>query len=112
MSASTFAWPGFPDDPPIGEERARELASRIRSLADPHRVRIASLIAAKDPVPMTASEVIRELGLSQSTVSHHLKQLVAAGLLSVERTGTWSMYRVEPESFQDLAASIAPGPGM
>ncbi|MDJ1372774.1 ArsR/SmtB family transcription factor [Gulosibacter molinativorax] len=105
---STFAWPGFPDAAPLGAEDARDLAARIHALADPHRLRILSLISAKDAVPMTTSEVVGELGLSQSTVSHHLKQLVAAGFLTVERSGTWSMYRVDADALAAVAALLAP----
>lgn len=105
---TAFAWPGNEDAPPLELDQARDIATRLQALADPHRVRILSLIAAKEPVPMTTSEVIDQLGLSQSTVSHHLKQLVTAGFLTLERRGTWSLYRSNPAALSELSALIAP----
>lgn len=103
-----FAWSGNADAPIISHEDAREVATRIHALADAHRVRILSILATKDSIPMSTSELVGELGLSQSTVSHHLKLLVATGCLTVERRGTWSLYRAVPDALNELAALIAP----
>ncbi|KAB1644989.1 ArsR/SmtB family transcription factor [Gulosibacter chungangensis] len=109
MNPAGFAWPGRPDRPPIEGVVATDLAARIHALADGHRVRILSIIAAKDGLPMTTSEIVAALGLSQSTVSHHLKLLVSAGLLTMERSGTWQMYRADAEALRELTALLAPG---
>lgn len=109
MTPSSFAWPGRPDRPPLEAADARDLAARIHALADAHRVRILSIIATKDSVPMTTTEIVDALDLSQSTVSHHLKLLVTAGLLTVERSGTWRMYRADEDALRDLVTILAPG---
>ena len=105
---NAFAWPGRADAEPIDAEQARHFASRLHALADPARVRIVSLCAAKDGVPITVSELKTTLGLAQSTVSHHVRLLVDAGYLTPERSGTWTMYRVAEEALAALASAIAP----
>ena len=88
--------------------QAEELALRLKALADPTRLRIVSmLLAGKDGEACTC-ELTEPLGLSQPTVSHHIKKLVQAGLVTGERRGTWHYYRVVPDALTDLAGVITP----
>ncbi len=74
--------------------RAEALARVFKALSDPTRVRLVSLIAAHEAGEACVCDLIEPVGLSQPTVSHHLKQLVEAGLLSREQRGRWAYYRV------------------
>ena len=67
----------------------------FRALSDPVRLRLFSRIAAHEGGEACVCEVA-DVGVSQPTVSHHLKKLRQAGLLTSERRGTWVFYRVEP----------------
>src|SRR5829696_3790153 len=75
------------------------------ALADPHRVKIINLLATS-PDPVCVCEFTGPLGLSQPTVSHHLKKLVAAGLLEREQRGTWAYYSLRPDALGGLAAAL------
>lgn len=87
---------------------AAALARTLQAVADPARVRILSLIATREPEPTTISELVDDLGLAQSTVSHHVRVLVDAGFLSLERAGTWSRYRAQPDALARLSSQLAP----
>ncbi|WP_185715035.1 ArsR/SmtB family transcription factor [Gulosibacter macacae] len=80
------------------------LAYEFRVLADPTRLRILDLCRE----PATVSSLVDQLGLAQSTVSHHVKVLLDAGFVSSERSGTWSHYCAEPARLRELAAMISP----
>jgi len=85
----------------ITEEQAETLASVFKALADPHRVRIVNLLAnAIEPV--CVCEFMPQLGLSQGTVSFHLKKLVAVGLLDRQERGTWAYYSLKREALDRL----------
>ena len=90
--------------PPI---EAEVLASGFKALADPARLRLISLVAAHDGAEACVCELTDPIGLSQPTVSHHLKILVDAGILSREQRGKWAYYRLVPEALNALAALIA-----
>jgi ArsR family transcriptional regulator, arsenate/arsenite/antimonite-responsive transcriptional repressor len=75
----------------VTPEQAETLATVFRALADPSRVRIVNLLATRTD-PICVCEFTEPLGLSQGTVSFHLKKLVAAGLLEREQRGTWAYY--------------------
>ncbi|KAB1655690.1 winged helix-turn-helix transcriptional regulator [Pseudoclavibacter chungangensis] len=85
------------------------LAHDLQVIADPARLRILSLIASHSPRPSSVTELVDRLGLSQSTVSHHLRTLVDAGLLVREQSGTWGLYRARGARLRELARLIAPG---
>jgi ArsR family transcriptional regulator len=70
------------------------LAGIFRVLGEPARLQILSLIAAQPSQEVCACELVETLGLSQPTVSHHLKVMYGAGLLTRERRGTWIYYRL------------------
>ncbi len=77
---------------PLPQSDADELAARFKALADPARLRLLSLIAERGEV--CACELVGPLGISQPTVSHHLRVLFEANLVERERRGRWIHYRV------------------
>jgi ArsR family transcriptional regulator len=88
---------------PIGSEQAAELSRVFKALADPVRLRLLSLIGAHVGNEACVCELVDAFELSQPTISHHLKVLREAGLISAERRGTWVYYRVESGSLEQLA---------
>lgn len=86
----------------ISSEDAEALAAIFRILGEPARLRILSLIAAQPGGEVCACGLTEPLGLSQPTVSHHLKVMYEAGLLQKEWRGTWIYYRLVPERFEVL----------
>jgi ArsR family transcriptional regulator, arsenate/arsenite/antimonite-responsive transcriptional repressor len=81
----------------LTNEDAEQLAAIFRVLGEPARLQVLSLIAAQPTGEACVCELTEPLGLSQPTVSHHLKVLYEAGLLQKERRGTWMYYRLVPE---------------
>ena len=84
------------------------LASRLKALADPARLRLISLLAASPGGEACVCDLTEPLGLTQPTVSHHLKVLHQAGLLTREKRSTWAFYAVIPEALAALAEVINP----
>jgi ArsR family transcriptional regulator, arsenate/arsenite/antimonite-responsive transcriptional repressor len=95
---------------PLDADQARELASRLKAVADPARLRLLSLLMASEGREACTCDLTAPLGLSQPTVSHHLKRLAEAGLVVGERRGVWTSYRVVPEALQGLAEVLLPQP--
>jgi ArsR family transcriptional regulator, arsenate/arsenite/antimonite-responsive transcriptional repressor len=89
--------------PGLSEDQAETTARLFKALADPHRVKIVNLLATS-PDPVCVCEFTGPLGLSQPTVSHHLKKLVQAGLLEREQRGTWAYYSLNRDALARLAA--------
>jgi ArsR family transcriptional regulator, arsenate/arsenite/antimonite-responsive transcriptional repressor len=75
-------------------EEALQLAALFRVLSEPARLQMLSSIAAQVDGEVCACELVESLGLSQPTISHHLKVMYEAGLLEKERRGTWIYYRI------------------
>ena len=94
----------------IQPAEAETLASGFKALADPTRLRLISLVAAHEDAEACVCELTDPVGLSQPTVSHHLKILVDAGILTREQRGKWAYYRLVPDTLNTLAALIAPQP--
>jgi ArsR family transcriptional regulator len=94
----------------ITSAEAETLASGFKALADPTRLRLISLVAAHEDDEACVCELTDPVGLSQPTVSHHLKILVDAGILTREQRGKWAYYRLVPETLKELATLIAPPP--
>jgi ArsR family transcriptional regulator len=92
----------------LGAATAERLAHVFKALSDPARVRLVSLIAAHEGAEACVCELTEPVGLSQPTVSHHLKQLVDAGLLEREQRGRWAYYRVVDETLIALAGALRP----
>jgi ArsR family transcriptional regulator len=94
-----------PGADPLPEGAAEALAARFKALADPTRVAIVNRLAGTGEV--CVCNFVAELGLSQPTVSHHLRLLREAGLVEAERRGTWAYYRLVPDAIEDLRAALA-----
>lgn len=88
-------------DEPLAEPQAEQLARWFGVLADPTRLRLLSLIGAKGEA-CAACEMVEPLGVSQPTVSHHLKVLREAGLVVSHKRGQWVYYRTVPEKLTAL----------
>ena len=91
--------------PRLSNEQAEATASVFRALGDPARVRILNCLATAGE-PVCACQFLAPLGLSQPTVSHHLKKLTDAGLLHREQRGKWAYYSLEPTAAATLAAVV------
>jgi ArsR family transcriptional regulator len=89
----------------LSDEEAEASAGLFAALADTARVRIVNLVATSDD-PVCACHLIEPLGLSQPTVSHHLKRLVDAGLLDREQRGKWAYFSLTPEASTRLAGLV------
>jgi ArsR family transcriptional regulator len=83
---------------PLDAADAELLARALKTIADPARLRLLSLIQAQPDGEACVCHLTEPLGLSQPTVSHHLKVLRDAGLVARERRGSWAYYRVVPET--------------
>lgn len=95
-------------DAPLDEVDAAELAGVLKALADPVRLRLMSMIASAPTGEVCACDLASPLGKSQPTISHHLSQLVAAGLLEREQRGRWAWFRVRPESLHAVCLALTP----
>ncbi len=89
----------------MSDAEAEATAEVFRALADPARVRIVNVLATSGE-PVCVCHLIEPLGLSQPTVSHHLKKLTDAGLLHREQRGRWAYYALRPEAVAKLAAVV------
>ena len=89
--------------PALDEQEARATAELFKALADPARVRIVNTLA-RSPEAVCACEFEPALGLSQPTVSHHLKRLLEAGLLEREQRGKWAYFSLKRDAVERLAA--------
>jgi ArsR family transcriptional regulator, arsenate/arsenite/antimonite-responsive transcriptional repressor len=79
----------------LSAEDAERMAAMFKALSDPVRVRLFSRIASAGGGEACVCD-IQDVGVSQPTVSHHLRKLREAGLITAERRGTWVFYRVAP----------------
>ena len=88
--------------PSLSAGEAETTASLFKALGDPARVRLINLVATSAE-PVCACDLIAPLGLSQPTVSHHLKKLTSVGLLDREQRGVWAYYSINPAAAARLA---------
>lgn len=91
----------------LDEDAAADLARVLKALADPVRLQIVSIIGAAEEV--CACDLPTLLDRSQPTISHHLTQLVRAGLVSREQRGKWAWFRLRPEGFAAVRAALGEG---
>lgn len=89
-------------------EEAERIARTFKALGDPTRVRLLSLIAASEGGEACICDLTDPVGLSQPTVSHHMKQLVDAGLAVREQRGRWAYYRVVDDALDRAAQALRP----
>lgn len=90
----------------MGAQDAEVLAGRLKALADPARLRLMSLVLAGERGEACICDLTEPVGLSQPTVSHHMKVLVEAGLLEREQRGRWAYYRSVPGALEALASVL------
>jgi ArsR family transcriptional regulator len=94
---------------PLSAEQAEDLSVRLKALADPTRLRLLSMMLARPGLEACTCDLTDELGLSQPTITHHLRKLAAAGLVVPERrVGNFTYYRVVTRALGGLAAVITP----
>ena len=98
--------------PLLGEDispaEADATATLFKALADPTRVRIVNLLAGRAE-PVCVCDLNTRFDLAQATLSHHLKKLVAAGLLTREQRGTWAYYGLNEEAVRRLRDAVVAG---
>ncbi|HET9649915.1 MAG TPA: metalloregulator ArsR/SmtB family transcription factor [Microlunatus sp.] len=92
----------------LDDDTAARLAHLFKALADPTRVKLVSLIAAADGGEACVCDLIEPVQLSQPTVSHHMKLLVDAGLVTREQRGKWAYYRVVNTTLSAMAQALTP----
>lgn len=97
--------------PPAGQAlnagAAERLASILKVLAEPTRLRLLSLVAAQQDSEECICNLTELVGVSQPTVSHHMKLLVDVGLLEREQRGKWAYYRVIPGALDSLTQLLS-----
>ncbi|GAA1791587.1 ArsR/SmtB family transcription factor [Agromyces lapidis] len=94
---------------PLGAVDAERLARTIKALADPTRLRLLSIVAASEGQEACVCDLIEPVGLSQPTVSHHLKVLTESGFLTRSKRGTWAYYKLAPASLDEIARTLLAG---
>lgn len=94
--------------PTMSEDGATNAARALKALADPARLRILSMVSAQPEHEACVCDLQEPLGLSQPTVSHHLKVLTGAGFLTRTQRGSWAYYRLVPGSL-DAAGALVSG---
>jgi ArsR family transcriptional regulator len=105
-SAETCAQPALVGEP-IDEAAAAALAQVFKALGDPVRLRLVSLIGARQGGEVCVCDLTTAFDLTQPTISHHLKVLREAGLIDSERRGTWVYYRLVPAALARTAALLS-----
>lgn len=92
----------------LNVESAEQLARMFKALGDPTRVRLLSIIAAQPRNEACVCDLTDPVGLSQPTVSHHMKQLMDVGLVSREQRGKWAYFAIVPETLALLSDALKP----
>lgn len=93
---------------PLRADDAVALAARIKALADPTRLRLLSIVSASEGHEACVCDLTEPVGLSQPTVSHHLKILTDAGFLSRSKRGTWAYYALVPGALESVSEVLRP----
>lgn len=96
--------------PTTGESMSAQDAERtartLKALADPTRLRLLSIIAAHDGGEACVCDLTEPVGLSQPTVSHHLRVLTEAGFVTRDKRGVWAYYTLVPDALRELTAHL------
>jgi len=93
---------------PLDEASAADLAAVLKALADPVRLRLVSIVAAATGGEVCACDLPALVDRSQPTVSHHLSQLVGAGILDREQRGKWAWFRLHSGALESVRNALAP----
>lgn len=96
---------------PLSAHAAVEMAAKFKALSDPVRLRLLSSIASRAGGESCVCDISEGVDVSQPTISHHLKALRDAGLLTSERRASWVYYRAVPEALSILSSLLDVGPG-
>ena len=91
-------------DTPLDRAAADRLATLLKAVADPARLQLLSMIKAADSSEVCVCDLTAAVGLSQPTVSHHLKVLTEAGLLTRERRGSWAWFTLVPSRLDEVSS--------
>ncbi len=94
---------------PLDDEQATELAEHLKALADPVRLRLLSMIATAPTAELCACDLPEALHRSQPTISHHLAQLVHAGIIEREQRGKWAYFRLAGDGLSAIRAALGEG---
>ena len=94
----------------LDDEGAERLAKAFKALGDPVRIRLLSILASAPTGEVCACDLTDPVGKSQPTVSHHLKVLREAGLVTSRKDGTWVHYRAVPEQLNALCGVLSMKP--
>lgn len=97
------------EDEPLRPEDLADVAPLFKALSDPIRVKLLALVRQAPTGEACFCDLADEFDMPQSTLSHHLKILVRVGVLTRERRGTWSWYRVRPEPLDLMSSLLQPG---
>lgn len=88
---------------PISRDDAEALAQLLKAVSDPVRLQLVSIIASSPDGEACACDLTEPVGVSQPTVSHHLKVLTQAGILTREQRGTWAWFSVNPDRLNAIS---------
>ena len=91
---------------PITASQASDMARLLKALADPTRLRLVSMVAASEDGEACVCDLTAPLGLTQPTISHHLKILVDAGIFTRDKRGVWAYYSLVPAALDALSAVL------
>jgi ArsR family transcriptional regulator len=91
----------------ITAAQAAGLAHQLKALADPTRLRLVSMVAAHEGGEACVCDLTGPLGLTQPTISHHLKILVEAGIFTRDKRGVWAYYALVPSALDALSAVLS-----
>ncbi len=86
---------------------AADLSRTLKALADPARLRLLSIVAVSEGQEACVCDLTDPMGLSQATVSYHLKMLMDAGFLTRSKRGTWAYYRLVSDSLNAAGAAVS-----
>lgn len=93
---------------PLTASQAADLAFILKALADPTRLRLVSMVAARAGGEACVCDLTGQLGLTQPTISHHLKILVDAGIFTRDKRGKWAYYALAPGALDAVSAVLSP----
>ncbi|MDG2497102.1 MAG: metalloregulator ArsR/SmtB family transcription factor [Aquiluna sp.] len=87
---------------PLARSKAEDIATLLKAVSDPTRLQILALLAKAEQQEDCTCNLTEPLGLSQPTISHHLKKLAEVGLVEKQRRGTWIWYSINQDRWQEL----------
>ncbi|MDP2013744.1 MAG: metalloregulator ArsR/SmtB family transcription factor [Actinomycetota bacterium] len=92
---------------PLSRTEADSLAQLLKAVSDPTRLQLLSIIRSSPDNEACVCDLTEPVGLSQPTVSHHLKVLTDAGILQREQRGTWAWFSIDQSRLDAIAQAIS-----